>query len=124
MLFSPSLSHPSGSPSALSISPPGRPALSTAQHALLAWLLVTMWLVPLAGCQGCWSTAPPPKKLTAEEELEEREKKKKKLAEKPKPDFELAPTIILPNEVGQDIEDDGSEKKPTAPKVVFYTKPG
>ena len=83
-----------------------------------------MWLIPLVGCQGCWSN-PANKKLTAEEELEEREKKKKKLAEKPKPDFELQPTIILPNEVGQDVEDDGNEKKePKAPKVVFYTKPG
>jgi hypothetical protein len=91
---------------------------------LLAWLLVTLWLVPLVGCSGCWSSNPAPKKLTAEEELEEREKKKKKLAEKPKPDFEMAPTIILPNEVGQDVEDDGNEKKASAPKVVFYTKPG
>lgn len=83
-----------------------------------------MWLVPLVGCSGCWSSNPAAKKLTAEEELEEKEKKKKKLAEKPKPDFELQPTIILPNEVGQDVEDDGNEKKASAPKVVFYTKPG
>jgi hypothetical protein len=94
-------------------------------HAFLAWLLVTVSLVPLAGCQGCWFSADPDnKQLTAEEELEEKEKKKKKLAEKPKPDFEIPPTIILPNESGQDAEEDGTEKKPTAPKVVFFTKPG
>lgn len=107
-------------------SPASNPiSLTAAQHAFLAWLLVTLWLVPLAGCQGCWSsTGPNGKKLTAEEELEEKEKKKKKLAEKPKPDFEILPTIILPNESGQDAEDDGTEKKPSAPKVVFFTKPG
>ncbi len=99
-------------------------SLTASQHALLAWLLVTLWLVPLVGCSGCWSSTPANKKLTAEEELEEREKKKKKLAEKPKPDFELAPTIILPNEVGQDVEEDPDKKEPAAPKVVFYTKPG
>jgi hypothetical protein len=107
-------------PAASSVTP-----LTAGQHALLAWLLVTLWLIPLAGCQGCWSSTPPGgKKLTAEEELEEKEKKKKKLAEKPKPDFEIQPTIVLPNESGQDAEDDGTEKKPTAPKVVFFTKPG
>lgn len=100
---------------------------TAAQHAFLAWLLVTLWLIPLVGCQGCWSSSANPngkKKLTAEEELEEKEKKKKKLAEKPKPDFEILPTIVLPNESGQDAEDDGTEKKPSAPKVVFFTKPG
>jgi hypothetical protein len=113
-----------GVSSASFASRPRSSSLSAAQHALLAWLLVTLWLVPLVGCSGCWSSNPAAKKLTAEEELEEREKKKKKLAEKPKPDFEMAPTIILPNEVGQDVEDDGTEKKESAPKVVFYTKPG
>lgn len=106
-------------------SAPAAISLTKAQHAFLAWLLVTLWLIPLVGCQGCWSaTGPNGKKLTAEEELEEKEKKKKKLAEKPKPDFEIAPTIILPNESGQDAEEDGTEKKPSAPKVVFFTKPG
>jgi hypothetical protein len=113
-----------GVSSASFASQPRSHSLSTAQHALLAWLLVTMWLVPLVGCSGCWSSTPANKKLTAEEELEEKEKKKKKLAEKPKPDFELAPTIILPNEVGQDVEEDPDKKEPSAPKVVFYTKPG
>jgi len=118
---------PFSSPQPFSSDSSPRPgfSLTAAHHALLAWLLVTLWLLPLAGCGGCWSSNPQAKKLTPEEELEEQEKKKKRAAEKPKPDFELQPTIILPNEVGQDVEDGGDPKKPpTAPKVVFFIKPG
>ena len=100
-------------------------SLTSLQHTFLTWLLVTLSLLPLVGCGGCWSSNPQNAKAkTPEEELEELEKKKKKAAEKPKPDFEMQPTIILPNEVGQDVEDDGTNKPATAPKVVFFTKPG
>ncbi|WP_254510545.1 hypothetical protein [Anatilimnocola floriformis] len=100
--------------------------MSPAHHAFLAWLLITLGLLPLAGCGGCWNSNPQSaQKKTPEEELEEQEKKKKKAAEKPKPDFEMQPTIILPNDVGQDVEDDGNPNKPpSTPKVVFFTKPG
>jgi hypothetical protein len=93
------------------------------QRAFCLWLLVTLCLLPLAGCGGCWSNESA-KKLTPEEEAAELEKKKKKQAEKPKLDFEMPPTIILPNETGQDLEENPEEKKPDAPRVVFFTKPG
>lgn len=93
------------------------------ERAFLLWLVVTLFLLPLAGCGGCWSSSSA-KKLTPEEEAAEKEKKKKKQSEKPKLDFEMPPTIVLPNESGQDLEDDPENKKPNAPRVVFFTKPG
>src|SRR5262245_8654462 len=40
------------------------------QRALLIWLLVSLTLLPLAGCQGCWSgSGSTAKKQTPEEEL-------------------------------------------------------
>ncbi|WP_145086758.1 hypothetical protein [Anatilimnocola aggregata] len=99
-------------------------AATARQQALLVWLLVTLLLLPLAGCQGCWSSTASNKKLTEEEEQAENEKKKKKLAEKPKLDFEIPPTIILPNESGQELDENPDNTKPNSPKVVFFTKPG
>ncbi|WP_425617996.1 hypothetical protein NA78x_001688 [Anatilimnocola sp. NA78] len=86
---------------------------------------MTLFLLPLAGCRGCWSSNANGKKLTAEEEQAEKEKKKKKLAEKPKMDFDVPPTIILPNESGQELEENpDAPNKQSSPKVVFFTKPG
>jgi hypothetical protein len=89
--------------------------VSVTESRLRSWLLVVLgilFVVPIAGCGGCWSSTSKPKtaaqkKKEAEEkkEKEKKDKKKKKKSNKPVEDFTFGRILVQPHELKKDSAD-------------------